>query len=123
VRGVSNIASRVYPTCAHLIKAVRRIAERDGYQVYKEELDRVCEELLQYDEIRHFMTHGFLSLTMDREYKHQFEFLRYQRDGEGKFTLLSGETTIERLRQAADDIGQYVSHVIRVFERISARRS
>jgi hypothetical protein len=100
------------------IKAVRRIAERDGYQSYKDELDRVCEDLLRYDEIRHFMTHGFLSLTMDRKGNHQFEFLRYQRDGEGKFTLLSGKTSIERLGQAADDIGEYVSHVIRLFERI-----
>jgi hypothetical protein len=100
------------------IKAVRRIAERDGYQSYKDELDCVCEDLLRYDEIRHFMTHGFLSLTMDRKGNHQFEFLRYQRDGEGKFTLLSGKTSIERLRQAADDIGEYVSHVIRLFERI-----
>jgi hypothetical protein len=101
------------------IKAVRRIAEREGYEVYKEELARVCEGLLRYDEIRHFMTHGFLSLTIDEKgSNHQFEFLRYQRDGEGKFTLLSDKTTIERLRQAADDIGQYVSHVIRLFEKI-----
>jgi hypothetical protein len=100
------------------IKAVRRIAEREGYEVYRDELDGVCEELLQYDEIRHFMTHGFLSLTTDRKGNHQFEFLRYQRDGEGKFTLLSGKTTIERLRQAADDIAHYVSNVIRLFERI-----
>jgi hypothetical protein len=100
------------------IKAVRRIAERDGYQIYKEELDRVCEELLQYDALRHFMAHGFLSLSTDSKGNHQLEFLRYQRDGEGKFTLLTAKTTIERLRQAADDIGQYVSHVIRLFERI-----
>lgn len=100
------------------IKAVRRIAERDGYQIYKDELDHVCEELLRYDQIRHFMTHGFLSLTMDKQRNHQFEFRRYQRDGEGKFTLLNGKTTIDELRQAADDIGQYVSHVIRLFERI-----
>jgi hypothetical protein len=100
------------------IKAVKRIAEREGYEVYRDELDSVCDELFRYDDIRHFMTHGFLSLTMDRKGNHQFEFLRYQRDGEGKFTLLSGTTTIERLRQAADDIGQYVSHVIRLFERI-----
>jgi hypothetical protein len=100
------------------IKAVKRIAERDGYQVYKDELDRVCEKLLRYDEIRHFMTHGFLSLTVDRKSNHQFEFLRYQRNDEGKFTLLSGKTTIERLRQAAEDIGQYVSHVVKLFERI-----
>jgi hypothetical protein len=100
------------------IKAVRRIAEREGYEVYKDELDLVCEELLRYDEIRHFMAHGFLSLTTDRKGNHQFEFLRYQRDGEGKFTLLSAKTTVERLRQAAEDIGQYVSRVVRLFERI-----
>jgi hypothetical protein len=100
------------------IKAVRRIAEREGYEVYKDELDQACEELLRYDDIRHFMTHGFLSLTLDRKGNHQFEFLRYQREGEGKFTMLSGRTTIERLREAAEDIGQYVSHVVRLFERI-----
>jgi hypothetical protein len=100
------------------IKAVRCIAEREGYEVYKDELDSICEELLRYNDIRHFMTHGFLTLTMDRTGNHRFEFLRYQRDGEGKFVLLSGKTTIERLRLAADDIQRYVSHVIRLFERI-----
>ena len=100
------------------IKSVKRIAERKGYEVYKDELDRVCEELLRYDDIRHFMTHGFLSLTTDRKGNHQFEFVRYQREGDGRFTRLSRTTTIERLGQAADDIGEYVSHVIRLFERI-----
>jgi hypothetical protein len=100
------------------IKAVKRIGEREGYAVYKDELDRVCDELLLYDELRHFITHGFLSLTTDRKGTHQFEFLRYQREGKGKFTMLSAKTTIERLRQAANDIGGYVSHAIRLFERI-----
>ena len=100
------------------INGVKRIAEREGYEVYKDELDRVCDELLMYDELRHFMTHGFLSLTTDKKGNHQFEFLRYQREGEGKFTMLSAKTTIERLRQAANDIGDYVSHAIRLFERI-----
>jgi hypothetical protein len=100
------------------IKAVRRIAEREGYEVYKDELDRVCEELLRYEDIRHFMAHGFLRLTIDKKGNHQFEFLRYQREGEGKFTMLSGRGTIEQLREAVNDIGQYVSHVMRLFERI-----
>lgn len=101
-----------------VIPVPRHIAEREGYEVYKDRLDRVCEELLGYDELRHFMAHGFLSLTTDRKGNHQFEFLRYQRDGEGRFTQLRAEITVERLRQAADDIGQYVSHVVRLFERI-----
>jgi hypothetical protein len=100
------------------IKAVKRIAEREGYKVYKDELDQACEELLQYNDLRHFMTHGFLSLTMDRKGNHQFEFLRYQREEKGQFTMLSGKTTIGRLREAADDIGRYVSHVMKLFEKI-----
>jgi hypothetical protein len=100
------------------IKAVKCIAEREGYQVYKDELDRVCEELLRFDEVRHFMAHAFLSLITDRKGNHQFEFLRYLREGDGNFTLLQGTCTIERLRQAAEDIGQYTSSVLRLFERI-----
>src|SRR5579863_2583267 len=56
------------------IKAVKRIAERQGYEIYKADLERICAELLQYDELRNFMAHGFLSLTVDRKGNHQFEF-------------------------------------------------
>jgi hypothetical protein len=100
------------------IKAVKRIAEREGYEVYKVELDRMCDELLQYDELRTFMAHGFLTLTMDKKENHQFEFLRYQREGKGKFTLMSAKTTAPRLREAADDITKYVSSSVKLFERI-----
>jgi hypothetical protein len=100
------------------IKAVKRIVERAGYEGYKEDLDRMCDELLQYDDLRHFMAHGFMSLTTDKKDNHQFEFLRYQREGDGKFTLLSAKTTVERLRQAADDITEYVSHAVTLFEQI-----
>jgi hypothetical protein len=68
--------------------------------------------LLIYDELRHFMTHGFMRMDIDKSDNHQFEFLRYQRDGEGKFTLLGAKTTVKRLRQAVEDNGEYVSHVI-----------
>jgi hypothetical protein len=100
------------------IKAVKRIAEREGYEDYKEDLDRICDELLQYDDLRHFMAHGFMSLTTDKKDNHQFEFLRYQREGDGKFTLLSAKRTVERLRQAFGDITEYVSHTVKLFERI-----
>jgi hypothetical protein len=100
------------------IKAVKRIAERNGYEVYKEDLDRMCDELLRYEELRHFMAHGFMSLTTDKKDNHQFEFLRYQREGDGKFTLTSAQTTVAHLRQAAGDITEYVSNAVRLFERI-----
>lgn len=100
------------------IKAVRRIAEREGYEIYKEELDRLCAELLQYDELRTFMAHGFLTLTTDPKGNHQFEFLRYQREGDGKFTLMSAKTMVSRLREAAHDITEYVGSAVKLFERI-----
>jgi hypothetical protein len=100
------------------IKAARRIAERPGYQVYKESLDRLCDELLQYDDLRTFMAHGFLSLTTDRHDNHQFEFWRYEREGEGRFTLLSATTTIANLRDAADDINRYVMDAVKLFQQI-----
>jgi hypothetical protein len=100
------------------IKAVKKIAEKAGYEIYKDDLNRVCEELLVYDELRHFMTHGFMRMDLDRTGNHQFEFLRYVREGEGQFTMMSAKTNIERLRQAVADIGKYVSDAIRLFEKI-----
>jgi hypothetical protein len=73
-----------------------------------------------FDELRNVMAHGWLSLTTDRQNYYQFEFLRYQREGDGKFVLLSATTTVERLRQAADDITAYVSDTHALFKRIYA---
>jgi hypothetical protein len=100
------------------INAVKEIAERPGYSDYKQELDAVCDELSRYDNLRHFMVHGFMSMETDKHGDHRFELHRYHREGEGNFTLLSGTTDIERLRGAVADIGDYVSHVVRLFERI-----
>jgi hypothetical protein len=100
------------------IKAVKRIAERPGYSDYKQELNAVCEELSHYDDLRHFMTHGFIRMETGSHGNHRFEMLRYNREEEGKFKLLMGTTDIERLRQAVADMDEYVSHVIRLFERI-----
>jgi hypothetical protein len=100
------------------LKAVKQIADRKGYEGYKADLDRLCDELVRYDEIRTFMAHGFLTVTVDRLGNHQFEFRRYRRDGDGKFTLLSAKTTMPRLREAADHITQYVEEVLQLFRRI-----
>ncbi len=45
-------------------------------------------------------------------------FLRYERVGEGRFTLLNANPTIERFKQAADHMKQYVSQVVRLLARI-----
>jgi hypothetical protein len=100
------------------IKAAKRIADREGYESYKVELLAICDQLLAYDDIRHFMAHGFLTLTTDKKGNHQFEFLRYEREGEGKFNLLQGKTEVERLRAAANDITEFTERTIDLFRRI-----
>jgi hypothetical protein len=100
------------------IKGVKRIAEMPGYEVYKDDLTRVCDELLVYDDLRHFMAHGFMRMDVDRAGNHRFEFLRYVREDHGKFQMMSAKTDIRRLRQAVDDIGGYVKDVMNLFERI-----
>jgi hypothetical protein len=64
------------------------------------------------------MAHGFLTLTTDKKGNHEFEFLRYHRESEGKFTLMGAKTTVPRLKEAADHITEYVGSAVRLFERI-----
>lgn len=119
---LADIAVKLDLKFPYLIKdriaAVRRIADRDGYGAYKEDLERVCRDLLQYEDLRNFMAHGFLCLEMDEQGNHKFEFLRYERVGSGTFNLLGADITIERLREAATDITDYVSNTVGLFERI-----
>ena len=100
------------------IKAVKQIGQRPGYEVYKADLDKLCEELLQYDEIRVFMAHGFLTVTTDKKGDHELEYRMYQRVGDGKFNLVLVKTTIPRLEAAAMQITKYVSDAVRLFGRI-----
>jgi hypothetical protein len=100
------------------IKSVKKIAEMPGYEVYKDDLTGACDELLIYDDLRHFMTHGFMRMDVGKDGAQRFEFLRYVREGQGKFQMMRARTDIVRLRQAVEDIGGYVHNVMNLFERI-----
>jgi hypothetical protein len=69
------------------IKAVKEIAERQGYEAYRDDLHRVCDELLRYDDLRHFMAHGLMMLLTDNKEYYEFELRRYEREGDGQFRL------------------------------------
>lgn len=100
------------------IKAVRRIAEREGYEAYRCELEKACEDLLKYNDLRNYLAHGFVSLTTDRKDNHRFELLMYEREGEGKFKLMRAHTTLPQLQDAAEDITVYVQNVVDLFKHI-----
>jgi hypothetical protein len=104
------------------INAVKKIALRRGYEKYQNELEKVCDELLQYDELRTFMAHGFLTLTTNAQDNHKLEYRMYQHDGEGKFNLISIEITVPLLQHAERQITQYVSDTVQLFSRIYAEQ-
>jgi ribosomal protein S2 len=85
---------------------------------YKDELAKVCDELLEYDDLRNLMAHGFMMLTTDRKDNHEFEFRLYQREDRDKFNLIKIQTTLPYLRVAAAQITEYVSHAVSLFGSI-----
>jgi hypothetical protein len=100
------------------LKAAKRIAEREGYQSYKTELEEVCDGLAQFDDIRKYMAHGWANLEVDKQGNHRFELLMYERTGEGQFEMMSATSTRERLLEAANEINAYTAKVISLFHRI-----
>jgi hypothetical protein len=100
------------------IKAAKRIGERPGYQAYKEDIDRVCDELLIYAEMRNFLAHGFLMLTTDKTNNHEFQFRMYQRTEQGEFNLVLINTNTARLKLAAQNTDDYVQRAHALFRRI-----
>jgi len=103
---------------ADRIKAAKRISERPGFETYKDELAIVCDQLLEYDEIRNLMAHGFLMLVTDKLGNHRFDMRLYRRESEGKFNRLDIETSIVRLRATADHIVEYVRRAVTLFSKI-----
>ena len=78
------------------LKAAKRIADSEGFEEYKTDLEEICDGLVEYDDIRKFMAHGWAVLEVDKAGNHRFELLMYERKGEGQFELMRARTTRER---------------------------
>lgn len=100
------------------IKAAKRLHERAGFEQYKEELEKVCDELVAYDEMRHFMAHGYIALTTDKADNHEFEMRMYRRTAKDEFEEIIIKTTIPHMKAAADDITEYVRRATGLFHKI-----
>lgn len=104
------------------IKAAKEIADRRGYEAYRDELHTVCDGLSEFDDLRVFMAHGWVSAELGKKGTNTIEFLRYERTGEGQFKLMRGCTDVARLRQAAEDITQYTERTLNLFRKIYAEK-
>ena len=100
------------------IKGVRRIAELPGYEAYRYDLHRLSDELLIYEEFRHYMVHGFMRLEMDKKGNHRFQLLRYTKEDDGKYKLMQATTNLQRMKESLNDIDKYTHEAMNLFERI-----
>ncbi len=76
---ISKLEDRFAYRIESRIKGVRKIAEMPGYEAYRYDLNRLADELLIHDELRHFMAHGFMRAEVDKVGNHRFQLLRYTR--------------------------------------------
>jgi hypothetical protein len=115
---ISKLEDRFAYRLESRIKGVRKIADMPGYEAYRYDLHRLSDELLIYEELRHYMAHGFMRLEVGRAGSHRFQLLMYTQRDDGKYELMQSTIDIPRLKQAVKDIDSYVSEVMNLFERI-----
>lgn len=99
------------------VKAARKIGDRQQFAAYRDELNAICDRLAAFEDVRHFLAHGFMTLHVDKKKQHQFQYRMYQNDHDS-FVQMGGTTTIEQLRQAAEDITSFVEHAMALFKQI-----
>jgi hypothetical protein len=100
------------------IKAAKKIVERPEYASYREEMIKICDKLLEYDEARHLMAHGMVKLTADPQGNHDIEFRLYRQTRKETFELVEVHSSVARMRAAADEITAYVGSAVDLFRRI-----
>jgi hypothetical protein len=100
------------------IKAVKQIVDRPEYEAYRNDFHRVCDELLQYDDLRNFMAHGVMTLESNRDQtSHRFVLQRYERLATGKFCHRALELSVEDFRRRASEMTKYTQDAYAVFKK------
>jgi hypothetical protein len=99
------------------IKAAKEIAERPGYGKYRDELHEICDHLVDYDDLRHFMAHGLVTITTMAG-AHSVEMRRYDRKDKELFVQYHLFTDLDNLRNAALDIAAYSTRAVQLFRTV-----
>jgi len=103
------------------IKEAKKIVERPGYEKYRAELFEICDRLVEYDDLRHFMAHGLVMITTMGP-AHCLELRRYQRKAEGKFKQLFLYSNLDNLRNDAAEVCAYSSRAVGLSERSTSNK-
>jgi hypothetical protein len=98
--------------------AAKAMAESNGaLNRYADEFIPLIEGIVAWSDRRHWFAHGFLIFTQGQNRSHEFEFRRYEQQGE-KLELLQWFATIDDLQNAVDAIQRYCNAFVGLHERI-----
>ncbi|KYH01706.1 hypothetical protein [Bradyrhizobium sp. DOA1] len=101
------------------VKAAKALTEKSGpFNQYAADLVPMAEKLLEWDDVRNFLVHGFVMLTTDKAMNHMFEYRRYNRVSKEEYELRQWFVSIEDLERAKDHINALAIVMVDTMKRI-----
>ena len=121
---LADISVRVDKRFVYLLKkrakALEKITAADGpYAQYGDELVPLADQLLAWDDIRHFLAHGMIFLVfVQKDKRLVFEFRRYNRRDDKSFEHLNWYISPDELEKASEALADLCQRFLSAFRRI-----
>jgi hypothetical protein len=101
------------------VKVARSLTEKSGpFNQYAEDLIPMAEKLLEWDDVRNFLVHGFMMFISDAAGRHLIEYRRYNRVSKEAYELTKWLVTVEDLERAKDHINALAIVMVETMKRI-----
>jgi hypothetical protein len=85
---------------------------------YKADFERISAELQQFEELRHFMAHGLLTVRTGDDGNHQLIYRMYRETKGHAIEEGRLETNLDQLQSAAEQIGRYSIRAVTLFRDV-----
>ena len=78
----------------------------------------MAEHILEWDDIRNFLVHGFLIGTFDLKGQHKLEYRRYNRVSSDRYELRQWYVTVDDLENACEHLTGYCNTFVSIMQKI-----
>ena len=100
------------------LSAVRQIAEGEGpISKYKQRICKLIGDILKFEEMRHFMAHGFMMLNYSKIH-HEVELILYAQIKDQSLKLEFSNFNIVQMRGLSDALSDFLAAMIDLFREI-----
>ena len=111
-----RVDNRFRYTLKKKINAAKVMAGSGGpLNAYADEFIPLLNSLVERSDVRHWLAHGFMELTVDRAGNHLLSYRRYLDDAE---RLTIWQCTLSHMQDEVDSITVYTNNFLRLCRRI-----